>query len=276
MQLYDIFQQKLIIQSYEIYQQHSLDIIAFIWFIVWTQGYSIYTNSERGKKGSLHSVMNGHRKLWIGNMLYREIADRLADTRLLDSLFRMSTFFASTCTILFSVLFTTIVPKQEVQDLLAQVPFAVSYDSMTWSLKTLFIMSIFIFVIFKNTWVSRQTWEASQLILGADVFDKESENKGFYNSKRDQICALVSNATSHHNTAIRAFYFGFISITWYVNPIFFMIGTIWLLWVVYRREYRSKAYALSNTDHPSVLLSTNMEKTELPKWKCFTSSWFLF
>jgi hypothetical protein len=31
-----------------------------------------------------------------------------------------------------------------------------------------------------------------------------------------------------------------------------------------------------NADQPSVLLATNMEKPELPKWKYFALCWFLF
>jgi uncharacterized membrane protein len=252
-------------QFYEILQPYSLDIIAFIWFLLCLYGYSFYSYSEIGKKGSLHEVMNEHRKMWMASMLYRKAEDRLADNRVLAEIGVFATSFVSTCAIVISVLLTILIPFKGAKEVIDSIPFISSYDPILWSLKVLFLIAIFISVIFKQTWVNRQLGDAKMMMLKCPVFPLEDKNQNLYNYHRDQMANIISNAMKHHNIGIRTYYFGFVGITWQLNPIFFMISTCWLLCVIYRREYISKAYEIMNADQPSVLLATNMEKPELPK-----------
>jgi uncharacterized membrane protein len=230
------------------------ETIALVWFMVWVLGYAKYTNSKKGKEHSLHEVMNRHRKKWIERMMAKE--DRVADTRLLDGLSRISTFFASTCIIVFFSLFRAISPDESMQALIMKIPFSLEFVSLIWFMKTVVIMSIFAFVFYKITWVLRQLYDVSTLMLACPLYpdgqtNMDDTNKNRYNAQRDQIANLVSNATRHHNIAIRGYYFGLVSITWYAHTVLFMISTVYVVWVLYRREFLSKAFDIAKEEHSS-------------------------
>src|SRR5690606_16830950 len=106
---------------------------------------------------------------------------------------------------------------------------------------------IFIYSFFKFTWVIRQYNYAAVLMLAAPVYRKEDEDleKLKKESKYvEKIATMTSNAANHFNMGVRSYYFGLAALSWYLSPILFMALTVFVLLVIYRREFLSKTLTL--------------------------------
>jgi uncharacterized membrane protein len=57
----------------------------------------------------------------------------------------------------------------------------------------------------------------------------------------EQARVVATRASGHFNKAMRSYYFGLAVLTWFVHPYLFMLVTLAILAVVYRREFRSQA-----------------------------------
>ena len=58
-------------------------------------------------------------------------------------------------------------------------------------------------------------------------------------------------AYRHANAGLRAYYFGIATLGWFIHPLVFMLTTLAVVLIVYRREYRSHALAtISGTSAP--------------------------
>ena len=47
------------------------------------------------------------------------------------------------------------------------------------------------------------------------------------------------NAARHFNNGLRAYYFGLAALAWFIHPLLLMMATFWVIFVIYRREFRS-------------------------------------
>jgi len=50
------------------------------------------------------------------------------------------------------------------------------------------------------------------------------------------------NGSRHFNRGLRSYFFALAALAWFLNAVAFIIATTWVLWIVYRREFRSHAY----------------------------------
>ena len=64
----------------------------------------------------------------------------------------------------------------------------------------------------------------------------------------ERAAQVLSRAGGTFNRGIRAYYFGLASLVWFVQPVAFMIATVWVLLVIYRRDYRSVTLSALSDD----------------------------
>ena len=50
---------------------------------------------------------------------------------------------------------------------------------------------------------------------------------------------VITRGVDNFNRGLRAYYFGLAALGWFVNPGLFMVGTVWVILVLYRREFHS-------------------------------------
>ena len=50
---------------------------------------------------------------------------------------------------------------------------------------------------------------------------------------------LIATAGKHFNYGLRAYYFGLAALAWFVHPLLFIAATSLVVFVTYRREFRS-------------------------------------
>jgi uncharacterized membrane protein len=222
-----------------------LDIIALgLFFISWI-GYAIYYDHHSKTKHSLLTVMDDFRLSWMREMLKRE--NRMMDETLIGNLLRSISFFASTSILLILGLITLLKYRNEASQILVTLPLATPTTPFLWEVKTFLLTIIFIYAFFKYTWSLRQ-YNYACIMVGAAPPAKERLD--IHEAYAQKGAKLVSNAARHFNMGLRAYYFGFSAMSWFIHPIAFIIATIWVVIVVYRREFYSKT--LENLGAPNL------------------------
>ena len=178
-------------------------------------------------------------------MIRRE--ERLVDIRIIGNLLKTSTFLASTSVIIVAGAITIIGFGSQGVALFNRLPFIANTTIELWLIKGSLLVVIFIYSFFKLTWVIRQLNYAAVLIVAAPVYYEGIDNHfDIRKSTRyvSKTATMLSNAGRHFNSSIRAYYFGMVATSWYVSPIFFIVMTLLVVMVLYRREFMSKTLVL--------------------------------
>lgn len=213
------------------------DIIALAWFFLLTGGYSYATQLGPLAKSGLVAAINSQRVTWMANMAVRE--NRMVDVQVLANLSRGNAFFASTSVFVtgaFAALFGSV---EELQMLAAKFPFLRQTTVFMWQLKVLFLMGIFIFAFFKYAWAYRLSHYTGILIGSTPILTTRNKKECIKHGAR---AARLASLVGHHaNSGLRAYYFGIATLGWFIHPAVFMLTMLWVVGVMYRREFRSNA-----------------------------------
>ena len=213
------------------------DIIAIAWFFLFAAGYSYATQHGPLAKSGLVQAIDRQRVLWMANMAVRE--NRMVDVQVLANLSRGNAFFASTSVFVtgaFAALFGNV---EELQILAAKFPLLRHTTVFMWQFKVLFLMGIFIYAFFKFAWAYRLSHYTGILIGATPILT--SKNKKECIKHADRTAILEGLVGRHSNAGLRAYYFGIATLGWFVHPTVFMLTMLWVVGVLYRREYRSNA-----------------------------------
>ena len=92
-----------------------------------------------------------------------------------------------------------------------------------------------VYAFFKFTWSIRQ-FNYVAVLVGAMPTGLSETNIQYAR----RTAELTTRAGDHFNRAMRAYYFGAAVLTWFIRPGFFILATIIVVLVLYRREFRSK------------------------------------
>ena len=209
------------------------DLVALLWFVFAWIAYAWYADRDHGRP-SLNTVMHDYRSLWMRRMLDREI--RMVDTQILGSLMRSMSFFASTTMFIIAGLVAVLGAKNEAMAVLQELPFTVETSPVIWDLKVLLLITVCVYAFFKFTWAFRH-YNYCLILIGAVANHDQLDEECYLIAKR---AAGVANSTGRHfNRGIRAYYFGLAALGWFLHPWIFVVLTVWVMLVLYRREHRS-------------------------------------
>lgn len=212
-------------------------IVAFIWFILCFNGYMVYTNRKAATTHSLSSVLHCYRQEWMERMLTREV--RVADTTVLANLERSVAFFASATMLVLAGLMTVMGSTDKVINMMAELPFAMTASRAEWEIKLLLLVGLFMYAFFKFTWSLRQYGFCAVMLGGApQPGDQATESERKAASIR--MARVASLAANNFNQGLRTYYFSLAVLGWFINPWLFMALSGGVVWVLYRREFKSK------------------------------------
>jgi uncharacterized membrane protein len=222
----------------------SLDGIALLWFLTCWIGYTFFADHRPRQPRSLMRAMHANRARWMGRMLERD--NRMVDTGIVGNLLRIVTFFASTTIFILGGLIAVFGAADTAMEVVADLPLAARTSRRLWKVKLLLLIVIFAYAFFKFTWSLRQFNYCSIMIGGAPPAGRPSEHDTEYARR---VAAVSSLAADHFNRGLRAYYFGLAALSWFVHPALFIAASGWVVLVLYRREFRSKALkALADDD----------------------------
>jgi uncharacterized membrane protein len=224
-----------------------LDLVALaVFFVLWI-GYARFAELHARRVPSLLGVMAQYRRDWWVRIIEREL--RMIDTSIIANLSNSATFFASTTLLILGGLLALLGTTEKVIAVVKGLPFNARTTSELWELKLLLLVAIFVYAFFKFTWALRQFNFSSVLVGAAPRVPAAAEQEADY---IDRAASISTSAAESFNNGLRAYYFGMAALAWLLNGWFFMGVTAWVVLVLYRREFRSKALETLKRTKPAL------------------------
>ena len=213
-----------------------LDLIAVIWFFVLWIGYTLFAKRKAKKVSCLSFELRRKRTDWMQKMLLRD--NKMADVGLISTLERNVTFFASSSLLILAGLLTAMSSAEKLSVMLSNlVPWA-NYTEGSVQLKLLLLTFIFVFAFFQFTWSLRQYGFCGVLIGAApDGRNLNEEDQALYANRAAKV---IDQAGHSFNYGLRSIYFSLSALSWFIDPILFMISSVVVMIVMKQREFHSK------------------------------------
>lgn len=212
-----------------------MDVVALAFFLLCWKGYTFYAERDRKAGGNLLNITNEYRMNWMVEMMKRD--NRNMDSIMIGNLARSITFFANTTIFILLGLVTMLGYQDKASTIIEHIPFAQTSTGLMWEVKIFLLIIIFVYAFFKYTWSLRQYNYAGIFIVAAPANNDHPET---HQEIANKGASLVANAAKHFNLGLRAYYFGLAVLAWFIGPYAFIAATAWVIWVTYRREYKSK------------------------------------
>jgi len=221
------------------YQIPFIDWIALaIFFGVWFT-YTWFADHSRWSGKSLPSVMNFHHTRWMREVLQREI--RVPDTIVMGNFVQSAVFFASTAILIIGGLVAALGASDRVLGAIAALPFVSPTPQGLWGLKVASAIAVYIYAFVKFIWAVRLA-NYSAILFSAAPF-----NAGKFSEEYAvELGKMIGLFDLHFNHGLRANFFALAMLAWWINPYFFIASTGMVLYVLYRREFRSKSLLAVN------------------------------
>jgi len=213
-----------------------IDFLAAATFLACWVGYTYFADHRSDGSSNLMSAMHDVRKRWMARMLKRE--NRIVDTTIISTQMRSVGLFASTSIFIMGGLVAILGAVDEAIAVASNFPLlAVQASSTMWEIKVITLLVIFAYAFFKFAWSLRQFNYALVAIGAAPLVDEAQAGS---EKIAERLAKISSMAANSFNRGIRSYYFGLAVLTWVAHPLFFMLSSVWVVLVLYRREFRSQ------------------------------------
>jgi uncharacterized membrane protein len=212
-----------------------LDLAALATFMVAWIAYSLASVRMSKTRVSLLNALDPIREQWMRVALRRDL--RVVDTALMTTLMQSAIFFSSTTVLILGGLVAGLKAIDGNAPLIDNIPFAVRASAATMELKMLTLIALFMFAFIKFSWAVRQ-FNFASIVLGAMPTAENASDDDHYIVERST--RLTSLASDNFTKGLRAYYFSLAVLTWFVNPVVFVIATGVVVLMVYRMEFHSR------------------------------------
>ncbi len=212
------------------------DMAALMWMLFCWIGYSYVADRNAINKREVARVMYHHRVAWMTRMLEREI--RMPDVNIVTAHIQSGTLFASTSILILAGCVAILGNIDRLRLVISKLSFAVAPQAEILEIKVFVLMGIFVYAFFKYAWCLRQ-FNYSLILIGAAPQPQDCDEVVMTNYPV-RAATVLTRATNTFNRGLRAYYFGLASLTWFVQPWILAVCAVWVILVLYRRDYRSQ------------------------------------
>ena len=220
-----------------------LDIVGLAVFAVCWWGYPWYAERRERHRPGLVQLTNRYRREWMRQMMGREL--RMVDTALVTTLTQSSVFFSSTTVLILGGLLALVGTSETMQAALGRIPGAVRTSEQLWEIKLLLLVAVFVYAFFKFTWSLRQFNFVGILVGAAPPSGSPSDDIARRAGRMAELAA------EDFNQGLRAYYFAFAALGWFVNPTIFIVATVVVVGILYVLEFRSNAVKVLESGPPA-------------------------
>ncbi|NVJ65185.1 MAG: DUF599 domain-containing protein [Gammaproteobacteria bacterium] len=222
-----------------------LDWLALASFLTMWIGYTLIARHWQKSKPTIANQLAANRKEWIEQMIERDV--RISDITSLGILQRNVTFFASTTIFIIAGLLTVLGSSNKAIQLLKSLPWIEVESHASWEIKVLLLVVSFSYAFFKFTWAMRQYNFCIVLFGAAPQANSNKKDKILFIKHCNW---LLTRATNSFNYGLRAYSFALAALCWFINAWVFIACSSFVVWVLYRREFKSNTLAaLYNASH---------------------------
>jgi uncharacterized membrane protein len=211
-----------------------LALLAF--FAAWI-GYAMFAKRRAEVQPSVLASTNRWRNQWMLQATQRE--NRIVDAAVIQTLSVSPSFFASTTILIIGGLLAILGTTDKASELVKEIPFAARTTTLIFDLKLALLTGVFVFAFFRFTWSLRQ-YTFGAILVGATPEHKvlgESPERAAHATRAGRVLGLAAET---FNDGLRAYYFAFALVAWFVSPVAFMAATALVVYVLYRREFHSE------------------------------------
>ncbi|MGH1540375.1 MAG: DUF599 domain-containing protein [Arenicella sp.] len=223
----------------ELAQQHWDDILAFLVFLLCWTGYSRYAVAKAKVQPALSSMLHKHRQQWMLRVIARKHDTRSPDMIGLGTLERSVSFFASTSLIVIAGLLTLLGATEEVTAVLASLSFVVEQSLLVIEIKVLFLILMFVYGFFKFCWAMRCYSFLVIMLGGVPEMTPDNYDQEQVDNWSNRAANVLSGAAHHFNLGLRTYYFALAVLAWFIGPWYFVVASILVVAVLYRRDFKS-------------------------------------
>lgn len=213
-----------------------MDLIAFLWMLVSWSAYTLVADRLSWDKREVARVMHNHRIQWMSRMLFREI--RMPDISIVVAHIRSGTLFASTTILIMAGIVAMLGNSDRLMSVITELSFAKETSRELLEIKIFVLLGVFVYAFFKFAWCLRQ-FNYSLILIGAAPWRGDCDDK-MRAEYPIRTARVLTRASGTFNRGLRAYYFGLATLTWFIQPLAFVIASIWVILVLYRRDYRSQ------------------------------------
>jgi uncharacterized membrane protein len=209
-------------------------------FAAWI-GYAMFAKRRAAVQPSVLASTNRWRNQWMLQATQRE--NRIVDAAVIQTLSVSPSFFASTTILIIGGLLAILGTTDKASELVREIPFAARTSTLIFDLKLALLTGVFVFAFFRFTWSLRQ-YTFGAILVGATPEHKaldEGEQRAEYAARAGRVLGLAAET---FNDGLRAYYFAFALVAWFVSPWAFVAATALVVAVLYRREFRSEVLSV--------------------------------
>jgi uncharacterized membrane protein len=212
-----------------------------LFFFGWV-GYARFASHRAKIERTLLASTNHFRKLWMAQVTYRD--QRIVDAAVTQNLASSPSFWASTTILVLGGLLAVLGTNEKATELVQDLPFAARTTMLVFDIKIMVLLAVFVYAFFRFTW-SMRVYSFGAILVGAapnvEVFDRGEADRLEYAERAGKIMGMAAESFAD---GLRAYYMSFAVIGWFVSPLAFALGTLAVLWILYRREFRSDVVAV--------------------------------
>ena len=215
----------------------ALALFVFGWI-----GYALFANRRARVERTLLSSTNHYRRLWMLQVTHRD--QRIVDAAITQNLASSPSFWASTTILVIGGLLAVLGTTEKASEFVRDLPFAVRTSLLVLDIKLIALLSVFVYAFFRFTW-SMRVYSFGAILVGAapnvDVFNEGGADRQEFGDRAGKLMGMAAESFAD---GLRAYYMSFAVIAWLVSPVAFALGTLAVLWILYRREFRSDVLAI--------------------------------
>ena len=212
------------------------DLVAVSFFMLSWIGHFWIINRSRWGTRTITARMNKMRVEWMKVHLRRD--PKMFDALVQNQFQQGVLFFASTSILIVGALLAGLGATEEAMDILTDLPYSSTTTRTVWEIKLLLIVFIFMFSFFKFAWSYRQ-FNYVMIVAGAAPEGDNLSDRALDTFAR-KLAAMHSLAALHFTTGLNAYFFALAAFGWFLNAWVFILATIWISAVLYRRAFASK------------------------------------
>jgi uncharacterized membrane protein len=212
------------------------DFLALGIYIASWIGYTLFADYSRWRRDSIMKLMDEYRERWMLQMLQRE--NRMVDANIIASQQNGAAFFASTTIFALGGLMALLGASEQAVGILSSLPLAEPGTAATWRAKLLLMIAVLAYAFFKFAWTFRLQGHCAILLGATPEAPAASPENTTLALRAARIGAL---AARHFNRGLRAYFFALAALAWFLHPLLFVGAIAYVLYVLYRREFRSRS-----------------------------------
>jgi uncharacterized membrane protein len=211
-----------------------LDLVAVAAFLVIWIAYQTLFDGVWRRPNSINALMFGLRRAWMIQLLRRE--NRIVDSTLVGHAIHSASFFASTTMLVLAGLIGVLGSADRIAAAVTNISLLLGGGQRLFEWKVLLLIGIFIYAFVKFTWALRQFNYFSAVIGSAP----DGRTGGIdVEAHAARMAGMLTSAVRELNSGVRAYYFAFAALGWFVHPLMLIAGTLFMTLILAWRQLGS-------------------------------------